>query len=192
MLVSMYWACGIFTALVHHENPILLELLEGLLGVMFLCDVSTVIWIPWLVNPPGTSSLEQENASEKNLRRRLVVWMVGPLCFTATGKSTNLSMYRKCAETSMSSGSLNSSGNCCGSQQVHPRPQEGDVLRASSVFRIFCIKGISGPFGARVASRVELCRRTVGTSTSFRSSAWRGTMDLPLPEAHRLLDCKSR
>ena len=41
----MYWACGIFTALVNHENPILLDLLEGLLGVMFLCDVSTVIRI---------------------------------------------------------------------------------------------------------------------------------------------------
>ena len=45
----MYWACGIFTALVNHENPILLELLEGLLGVMFLCVVSPDIWISWLV-----------------------------------------------------------------------------------------------------------------------------------------------
>ena len=59
---SMYWAC--------HENPILLDLLEGLLGVMFLCDVSTVIWISWLVRiflciPPGTSSLDQDTASEK-------------------------------------------------------------------------------------------------------------------------------
>ena len=66
----MYWACGIFTALVNHENPILLDLLEGLLGVMFLCDVSTVIWISWLVRiflciPPGTSSLDQDTASEK-------------------------------------------------------------------------------------------------------------------------------
>ena len=49
MLVLMYWACGIFTALVNHENPILLDLLEGLLRVMFLCVVSTVIWISWLV-----------------------------------------------------------------------------------------------------------------------------------------------
>ena len=48
MIVSKYWVCGIFTALVNHENPILLELLEGLLGV-FLCVVSTVIWISWLV-----------------------------------------------------------------------------------------------------------------------------------------------
>ena len=49
MLVSMHWAYGIFTALMNHENPILLDLLEGLLGVMFLCVVSTVIWISWLV-----------------------------------------------------------------------------------------------------------------------------------------------
>ena len=70
MTVSKYWACGIFTALVNHENPILLELLEGLLGVMCLCVVSTVIWILWLVriflcNPQGTSSLDQDTASEK-------------------------------------------------------------------------------------------------------------------------------
>ena len=31
--------CGIFTALVNHDNQILLELLEGLLGVKFLCVV---------------------------------------------------------------------------------------------------------------------------------------------------------
>ena len=66
---------GIFIALVSHDNPILLELLEGLLGVMFLCVVSAVIWISGLVriflcNPQGTSSLEQDNASEENLRRR--------------------------------------------------------------------------------------------------------------------------
>ena len=58
------------TALVYHENPILLDLLEGRLGVMFLCVVSTVIWISWLVRmflciPPGTSSLDQDAASEK-------------------------------------------------------------------------------------------------------------------------------
>ena len=68
--MSKYWACGIFTALVNHENPILLDLLEGRLGVKFLCVVSTVIWISWLVRiflciPPGTSSLDQDNASEK-------------------------------------------------------------------------------------------------------------------------------
>ena len=61
--------CGIFTALVNHDNPILLELLEGLLGVKFLCVVSTVIWISWLVsffcNFEGMSSLDQNTASEK-------------------------------------------------------------------------------------------------------------------------------
>ena len=70
MIVSKYCACGIFTALVNNDNPVLLELVEGLLGVMFLCVVSTVIWISWLVriflcNPQGTSSLDQDNASEK-------------------------------------------------------------------------------------------------------------------------------
>ena len=70
MIVSKYRPCGIFTALVNHDNPILLELLEGLLGVMFLYVVSTVIWISWLVrillcNPQGTSSLDQDTASEK-------------------------------------------------------------------------------------------------------------------------------
>ena len=54
----------------NHDNPILLELLEGLLGVMFVCVVSNVIWISWLVriflcNPQGRSSLDQDNASEK-------------------------------------------------------------------------------------------------------------------------------
>ena len=70
MLVSMYRACGIFTALVNNDNPILLDLLEGLLGVKFLCVVSTVIWISWIVRiflckPQGTSSLDQATASEK-------------------------------------------------------------------------------------------------------------------------------
>ena len=92
--------------------------------------------------------------------------MVGRRCCTTTWKSTNLSMYRKCAESTLSTGTLNSSSNCCGSQQVHPRPHQENVLRASSVFRIFCMKGICDPFGARVASRVEICRRNVGTSTS--------------------------
>ena len=70
MLVSTYWACGIFTALVNHENPILLDHLEGLLGVKFLCVVSTVIWISWLVRIflsvtlRAPSSLDQDTASE--------------------------------------------------------------------------------------------------------------------------------
>ena len=103
--------------------------------------------------------------------------MVGPGCCTTTGESTNLSMYRKCAESTLSTGSLNSSSNCCGSQQgtstTSPRKCAAGVKRLQDLLR----GRDQRPF--RCTSGVEsgnLQQECWNVGLLLRSSAWRGTV----------------
>ena len=116
-----------------------------------------------IANPQGTRSLDQDTATEKTsvVAGRLVLGVAPQLVNRRISRCTE-----NVCESLLTSGSLNSSGNCCVSQQVHLPSQQGNVLWPSSIFRIFCMKRIFGHYGGRVAPKVENCRRNVGTSTS--------------------------
>ena len=102
--------------------------------------------------------------------------MFGPRCCTTTWKSTNLSMYRKCAESSLSSGSLNCSGNLrvtTGTSTTLPRKCAAGVKRLQDLLHGRDLR----PF--RCTSGVEsgnLQKECWNVDFLLQSSAWRGTM----------------